>query len=116
MNEKIAIYLGWQKCNCVDNEPHYKYGNMNWQSIYVDKMDFHSSWKSLMPVVTKIICEKFEDGENVYLRTFGMINEETGKIMVRFNRHQLFEAYTLLDATYLAVCDYVNTTTPSNTH
>lgn len=69
---------------------------------------YRKSWDWLMPVVTKIICEKFEDGENVYLRTFGMINEENGNLMVRFNRHGLFEAETLLEATYLAVCDYVS--------
>lgn len=72
---------------------------------------YETSWGWLMPVVTKIICEKFDDGENVSLRTFGLISE-SGNMMVRFERHPVFEAPTLIEATYLAVTDYINNQQP----
>jgi hypothetical protein len=71
-----------------------------------DKLAYYESWGWIMPVVEKICKENFEDGEQVYLRTFGMINSEF-KFMVRFQRHQLFCSETLLTATYLAVVDYL---------
>ena len=40
-------------------------------------------------------------------RTFGMLNEETGQIMVRFNGFQLFQADTLIETTYLAIIDFI---------
>ena len=60
-----------------------------------------------MPVVEKIIGIKFDDGDNAHLRTFGMINQENGNVMVRFNRYSLFESNTLIGATYLAVVDLI---------
>jgi hypothetical protein len=65
---------------------------------------YKCSWDLIMIAVGKILTKKFEDGQNYYLRTFGMLNEN-GNYMVRFNRHQLFEAKELRDALYMAVLD-----------
>lgn len=62
------------------------------------------SWNLLMIAVERILTKKFEDGENYYLRTFGILNED-GNFMVRFNRHRLFEAKELRDALFMAVID-----------
>jgi len=59
-----------------------------------------------MPVVEKILKERFDDGENVFLKTFGLINEG-GEFMVRFNRYSLFMEESLLEATYFAVIEFL---------
>ena len=70
---------------------------------------YRTSWEWLMPVLEKICRLKFI--ETIYypnLRTFGMINNETGGVMVGFNGHQVFEAETLLEATFLAIVDFLD--------
>lgn len=70
------------------------------------------SWDWLMPVVEKICKLKTGDGKTYVEyptpRTFGMINEETGQIMVRFNGFSLCQADTLIEATCLAVLEFVD--------
>ena len=66
---------------------------------------FNESWDWLMPVVEKICTESYDDGDNIYLRTFGMMSE--GFFMVRFNRRSLFMDESLIKATYLAVVDFI---------
>ena len=70
-----------------------------------------NSWEWLMPVVEKICKTKIGDGveyvEYPHLRTFGMINSETGNFMVRFNGFQCFEAKDLFQATWEAVIDFL---------
>jgi hypothetical protein len=108
-NHDIAVFMGFKEQDIQAEE---------WCESNVKEVDFfgqnawmpyncHKQWYRLMPVVEKICSEKFEDGENVYLRTFGMINPENGYYMVRLNRHTLFEAETLIYATFLAVVDYI---------
>ena len=72
---------------------------------------YKTSWNWLMPVLEKICRLKIGDGIETVdypnLRTFGMINEETGSIMVRLNGFQVFEAETLIESTFLAVVDFL---------
>lgn len=75
---------------------------------------YHSSWDWLMPVVEKIITYEFplEDdlpfgADTAYLRTFGMINNDTGKKMVRFNRFGINESSSIIEATWLAVIEFI---------
>lgn len=72
---------------------------------------FDSSYDALMPVLEKICRLRISDGiefiDYAYPRTFGMINQDTGQIMVRLNGHALFEADTLIEATYLAIIDFI---------
>lgn len=68
---------------------------------------FNNSWDWIMPVIEKIISvEKFEDGENIKLRTFGTINEE-GLFMVRFDRYSLFQSKDLFQASFDAIVDFL---------
>lgn len=68
---------------------------------------FNNSWDWIMPVIEKIIAEeKFEDGNDVYLRTFGMLNED-GLFTVRFDRHSLFQSKDLFQASFDAVVDFL---------
>lgn len=68
-------------------------------------------WNWLMPVIEKICRTKIGDGDDnveyTTLRTFGMLNQETGQIMVRFDRGPLFEADNLITATFNAVVDFI---------
>lgn len=87
--------------------------------IDFDVLEFHSSWDWLMPVIEKISRIKYDeweeeiDGETyiesdtAYPRTFGMINSKTGNPMFRYNRFQLFEANTLIEAAWLATIDFI---------
>jgi hypothetical protein len=72
---------------------------------------YTTSWNWLMPVLEKICRLKIGDGIKTVdypnLRTFGMINEETGGIMVRLNGFRVFEAETLIEATLLSVVDFL---------
>jgi hypothetical protein len=69
----------------------------------IGSLDFHCKYDWLMIAVEELALYRFEDGDFLYPRTFGMFNEETGKYMVRFNRMPLFEDKHLLRALWMAV-------------
>ena len=69
---------------------------------------YDHNFQQLMRAVEKITKTKYDDGDNAYLRTFGMLNKD-GNVMVRINRCPLFEAPTLIEATWLAVVDWCRT-------
>lgn len=72
-------------------------------------LKYNLSWEWLMPVIEKIAKTKTEDGEDTYYpRTFGAIDEETGKAMVRINRNPLFLGSTLIEAAYDAVVFFIS--------
>lgn len=79
-------------------------GKINHEDIF-----YHSKWEWLMPVLEKIARTKIGDGETTvdyaYPYTFGKLNIETGKMMVRLNGFFVHEADTLLEATYMAVVE-----------
>ncbi len=112
-NELIAIFMGWRPT--VDGDGWYE-PNL----AFRDTLLFDESWDWLMPVVEKITgipyeSEEVDNGFGVkvtvvqrpYLRTFGMINDENGHYMARFNRCALHMAPTLIEATYSAVVDFI---------
>jgi len=74
-------------------------------------LKYHNSWSKLMPVVEQICKTKMGDGVKFidyhYLQTFGMKNEESGEFMVRFLGCSLFQSKDLIEATYLAVVDFI---------
>ena len=83
-----------------------------------DKLQYHSSWNWLMPVVEKIArCQTADEeviynGEDSYFdayypRTFGMINSTTKEYMVRINRFPLHQSKSLIEATWFAVVEFV---------
>jgi len=80
-------------------------------------LNYHASWGWLMPVVENISCIEFdrkydEDQEKMIIWThhpvtFGMLNNDTGRPMVRFYCSPVFEADTLIQATWNAVVDFI---------
>lgn len=92
-------YLGYRTpAFCVPNKSIQHLLNEN---------KFNNSWDWIMPVIEKIVSvEKFEDGENIKLRTFGAINEE-GLFMVRFDRHSLFQSKDFFQASFDAIVDFL---------
>lgn len=87
------------------------YKNAVWAERFEKELKFHSSPEWLFPVLEKICKMQIGDGittvEYACPRTFGMIDRETGEIMVRLEGHQLFKANTLIEATWLAVVDFI---------
>jgi hypothetical protein len=83
-----------------------------------NELKYNTSWDALMPVVEKIakmeltyenVAEKYRP----YPRTFAMLDDE-GNMMVRLNCAPLFAAPTLIEATWLAVVNFIelNNQTP----
>lgn len=84
-----------------------------------EHLRYNSSWDWLMPVVEKIGTLHYPDywsgnkpedagefDDCPYPRTFGMRDKE-GNYMVRFNANSLFSAPTLIEATFLAVVEFI---------
>lgn len=102
-NELIAEFMGW----VWPRDPDHK-------RYEITSLKYHVSWDWLMPVVEKISKitfkweTKHESGtDSYYLRTFGMLDEETGRVMVRINNCALHTAPTLIEATYKAVVEFI---------
>lgn len=85
---------------------------------YDDSLEYHTSWGWLMPVIEKMakLKLKYADSEQEYSphpNTFGMVDEE-GNFMVRIYCSQLFHAPTLIEASWLAVVDFLKWYTKEN--
>jgi hypothetical protein len=106
---KICLFMGG-----VEIAPAHYFVEERKTYFLPDEMKYHESWDWLMPVVEKI-CRMGEPGDNFCLRTFGMINDENGQMMVRFDRFSLFEATTLIEALYMAVIAFIDWHNSQNT-
>jgi hypothetical protein len=133
-NKLIAEFMGFEEKDAEINVPHpagsglirtcyvdgYKYWryaedeNKNETTIH-----YHTSWDWLMPVLLKISDIHYPDYWNgrqpddvgewdncAYPRTFGM-RDKDGNYMVRLNANVLFSAPTLIEATWLAVTNFI---------
>jgi hypothetical protein len=114
-NKLIADFMGLE-FNITDsfNSENYRLPDVyreRFNCSHFDNLHFNYSWDWLMPVIEKICRTRIGDGikyiDFAYPRTFGMINDKTEKLMVRLNGFVVFEAETLIEATYLAVIDYI---------
>lgn len=119
-NRIIAKFMGAKEDYYPKELPNWFECFGKWEDNLL-KFEYHSSFDFIMPVVEKISKIEFhremednggEEPELIiythYPRTFGMLNKE-GKPMVRLNSCALFEADTLIEATYLAVVDFCRT-------
>lgn len=75
-------------------------------------LNYHESWKLLMPVIEKISKMPLLNADNTlctdpqdvcYPRTFGMPTEDGKQVMFRFNGFITHEADTLIEAAHKAV-------------
>ncbi len=119
-NLSIMIFDGWKIKAYQTFDPDNNFQNRGSNTYYAYErygsvvrvediqhdIVYHQSWSALMPVVEKIIKLKYPDGEDIFLRTFGMLDEK-GNLMVRFNRSQLFHDKSLIKATWFAVVDFI---------
>lgn len=105
-NTAMYLYLGYY----VDDDGEQLNHPTGASYVRQETLEALPDWNTLMQAVTKIslhIIEQDKTGTyRAFPRTFGMRNEETGMMMVRFNMCPLFEARTLLEATWLAVVDF----------
>lgn len=117
-NEQIAVFIGFkfafERGHRIYNVPKEYLFQVQAPKCSNVKFNFDTSFDWLMPVVEKITRHVYDEDvldnvvikETAFLRTFGMVSPE-GKQMVRFNRCALFEADTLIEATYQAVVDWI---------
>lgn len=127
MNAAIAIFGGWELkrgdkdhlcarhdhnhpdegCTCYLKCDGFVKGN---RLIYHYQLKYHEDWNQLMKVVEKISTIKlaeYESHQDVhYPRTFGMPSQDGG-VMVRFNCAPVWAAPTLIEATFIAVYDFI---------
>ena len=120
-NKLIAEFMGGKKFYFTDEL------DETWEGIKINnspypfhKLEYHSSWNWLMPVVEKIarLKLKYENEDeyyNPYPRTFAMQDYE-GNMMVRFNATPLCIAPTLIEATYEAVVQFLEYYYESTVH
>lgn len=117
-NKLIAEFIGpsedW-KTNKGSVRLYFKPGH-NTPHCEAHELKYHSDWNWLMLVVEKISKHNYEDGDTAYMRTFGMLNAETGDYMVRINRYGVHEAKTLIEATFMAVVEYIKFDNEQSTH
>jgi len=108
-NELIARFRGGKKKLIFSHTPVWEFPDgTTYRHAF---LKYHNSWSKLMPVVEQICKTKMGDGVKFidyhYLQTFGMKNEESGEFMVRFLGCSLFQSKDLIEATYLAVVDFI---------
>lgn len=60
-SELMAKFLDWRACTCGVGGLHYKYGQYNWEAVYVNQMKFHIDRNLLHRVREKFRDLKFED-------------------------------------------------------
>jgi len=79
---------------------------VNWLVLGVDDKDYKNDWRDLMEVIEKI-AQRRELYRAGIMRNIDNANFPD-KYCVRLENENIFYDETLLQATYLAVCDYVN--------
>lgn len=101
LNIMIALYMGAKEVNPSSPQSYSMPGKSGvWYGF-----DYNTSWTDLMPVIEKISKIKYDDGDSVYPRTFGMMSG--GEYMFRFNRYPLYQSKKLIDAAFYAVIGYL---------
>ena len=108
----IAEFLEWKNRNEYYQVPNlYPITDFDtgWTECLPSEMEFDKRWDWLMPVLEKLCKTKIGDGityvEYAIPRTFGAINLETGKFMVRLEGFCLHQEDTLIEATFLAIVE-----------
>jgi hypothetical protein len=118
-NVKIAEFMGKE---AHEKLCYQEFGNIDYSNCHGF---YNSSWNWLMPVVEKISLIPLlnhdntpctEPSDTCHPYTFNMADED-GNRMVRLKGFQLQKAKTLMEATFLAVVDFVyfHQTTLTNT-
>lgn len=122
-NRLIAVFDGYREIKDYDG---WEYAYVLHPTINMEvtgdvDLKYHRSWNALMPVVEKISkiplpgdgTRPAEPHETFYPYTFGMLSP-SGRPMVRICANGLFEADTLIEATWLAVVDFIRWYNQSN--
>jgi len=117
-NQLIAEFHGWRHIPTPKGKGKGYWDFPDWKKANWDagSFQYHSSWDWLMPMLEKISriplpgdgTRPAEPHETFYPYTFGMLSAE-GRLMVRICANALFEADTLMEATWLAVVDFIKT-------
>lgn len=99
-NKLIADFMKWQ---------HHE--NVSYDNHEMSQLKYYLSWDWLMPVIEKIskmpIIGATEQSDTCYPRTFGMLQDDTGLPMFRFNCCCLYVGGTLIEAAWIAVVEFI---------
>lgn len=109
-NKLIADFMGIETKVYTDR-PSMIYYSYNGFMNTIDQMKYHLSWDWLMPIIEKIskvpVIGATEQSDTCYPRTFGMLQDDTGLPMFRFNCCHLYVGATLIEAAWIAVVEFI---------
>jgi hypothetical protein len=120
-NEAIALFMGMEK----KLEPDYfdakiirvffysmghpgierddRLTKFQWQPT---ELAYNWDWSWIMPVVEKITSLKYDDGDNIYPRTFGMTHDQGGSYLFRLNRCELVGSESFIESVFIGISDF----------
>lgn len=121
-NKLIAEFLGFISDKAMVYRVPNLFPDKGYESGYTEfslnAIGFEKDWNMLIPVVEKIAKIEIKDSpvmyngedtfyDSYYPRTFGLISSETKEFMVRINRFGLHYSTSLIEATWLAVVEFL---------
>lgn len=113
-NELIAVFMGAKPSIIFTSTVIVTFPRLSifpGKQYKVSHLKYYSNWSWLMPVLEKICHLKIGDGktyvEYACPRTFGMIDSETGEMMIRLDGHPLHKDQYLIRATWEAIVEFI---------
>jgi hypothetical protein len=109
-NEAIALFEGFEFHN--DDQAFYPNGYFMLEDedqkiiSELKDLEYNTSWDWLMPVVEKISKMTYEDGDQIYPRTFAMSHENGSSYLFRLNRCGLVESESFIESVFIGVSDF----------
>ena len=113
-NKLICKYLKFKESktnvyevpNCWPDGP-----KTGWTECSIWHIGFERDWNMLMPVIEIIskvpIIGATDIQDTCYPRTFGMLQDDTGLPMFRFNCCHLYVRATLIESAWIAVVEFI---------
>jgi hypothetical protein len=116
-NKLIAEFMGGKYMPYTEGMfghfEHFMFPDLQYDEnfIKINDLEYYSSWNWLMPVIEKIskipVIGATEQSDTCYPRTFGMLQDDTGLPMFRFNCCHLYVGATLIEAAWIAVVELI---------
>jgi hypothetical protein len=104
-NEAIALFMGMYKTE-YQGEIYFSDSEDLPCQFHISDLLYNYYWDWLMPVVEKISKMTYEDGDQIYPRTFAMSHENGSSYLFRLNRCELVESESFIESVFIGVSDF----------